>query len=661
MAGSVLPPAQPGSTTSLARVPLVANQRSPGWLSDKIAGLAEGPAPRWWWQAFAVSLLATALGVALVIHLMTTGVGVWGVSHPVMWGWAIINFVWWIGIGHAGTLISAVLFLLRQRWRTAVNRAAEAMTIFAVLCAAVFPVIHLGRMWFAWWLFPIPTHNGVWPQFRSPLVWDVFAIGTYFTVSLLFWYLGMIPDLAVLRDRARTGLRRFLYGLMALGWTGSHRHWHHYEKTYLIVAGFATPLVLSVHSIVSLDFSVAQLPGWHSTIFPPYFVAGAIFSGMGMVLTLLIPLRSLCRLEDIITARHLDVMCKVLLATGCLVAYAYLTEIAMAWYSGNPAERFVVRNRAAGPYAWAYWTMIVCNVLLPQLLWSRRVRARALLVFGIALLVNVGMWLERFVIVVGSLHRDFVPANWTYYLPTWVDVGTFAGSLGLFATLFLLFLRFLPMIAIAEIKGVAPEPKGSARAAADLARPGPPEVPSGSADLKPGTTPAGLLVEFATSAELLDAADRLRTAGLTRWEAFTPYPLHRLSQAMGLRPSQVGWAAFLGGAFGFAFGLHLIHAMNATSYPLLVGGKPLFSPVAAFPVAFELAILCGVVAVLAAWLWATRLPHWHRPLLDHPRFALASHDRFFLFLDAQDPRTLTAEVRQLLASAGAWHMEFITD
>jgi molybdopterin-containing oxidoreductase family membrane subunit len=640
---------------------LVTNQRSPGWLSDKIAGLAEGPAPRWWWRAFAVSLLATALGAALVLHLMTTGVGVWGVSHPVMWGWAIINFVWWIGIGHAGTLISAVLFLLRQRWRTAVNRAAEAMTIFAVLCAAIFPVIHLGRMWFAWWLFPVPTHNGVWPQFRSPLVWDVFAILTYFIVSLLFWYLGMIPDLAVLRDRARTGLRRFVYGLLALGWTGSHRHWHHYEKTYLIVAGFATPLVLSVHSIVSLDFAVSQLPGWHSAIFPPYFVAGAIFSGMGMVLTLLIPLRSLCRLEDIITPRHLDVMSKLLLATSCLVAYAYGTELATAWYSGNPDERFVAWNRATGPYAWAYWTMIVCNVFLPQLLWSKRVRANVVALFSVAVLVNVGMWFERFVIVVGPLHRDFMPANWTYYLPTWVDAGTFVGSLGLFATLFLLFLRFLPMIAIAEVKGVAPEPPVPVQPPEPAATQPLPDSPSLAAGANAGPPPTGLLVEFATSAELLKAARCLRAEGHSRWDAFTPYPLHHLSGPMGLRHSQVGWAAFLGGAFGFVFGLHLIQAMNATNYPLIVGGKPLFSPVAAFPVAFELAVLCGVLAVLAAWLWVTRLPHWHRPLLDHPRFALASHDRFFIYLDAADPRTHTAGVRQLLASAGARHMEFVTD
>ena len=394
----------------------------------------------------------------MLTYQISTGVGVWGNMHPVMWAWDIVNFVWWIGIGHAGTLISAILFLLRQRWRTAVNRAAEAMTIFAVMCAGIYPALHVGRAWYDWWLFPIPTSNSIWPQFRSPLMWDVFAVSTYFTVSVLFWYMGLIPDLAVLRDRARTRLRQFLYGFFALGWTGSNRHWSNYEKAYLILAGFSTPLVLSVHSIVSLDFSVSQLPGWHTTIFPPYFVAGAIFSGFGMVLTLLIPLRSIFKLQDIITMRHIDIMCKVTLATGSIVGYAYAMEFFIAWYSGNPNERFHFLNRALGPYQWA---LDHDGVL-------QRAGAAVLLVQEAAPEPGRGVhhlasWSTSACGSSGSsssslsLHRDFIPSNWGYYRPTWVDICTYIGTFGLFFTMFLLFLRFLPMIAISEVKGVTPQ------------------------------------------------------------------------------------------------------------------------------------------------------------------------------------------------------------
>src|SRR5271168_3120071 len=389
----------------LQREPLVAHQRSPGWISDAIAGVAEGKTPMWWWIAFLPSVTMMTVCFTMVLYLMSTGVGVWGLGHPVMWGWAIINFVWWIGIGHAGTLISAILFLLRQRWRTSINRAAEAMTIFAVMCAGIFPLIHIGRAWFSWWLFPIPNSQSIWPQFRSPLMWDVFAVSTYFTVSVLFWYMGLIPDLAVMRDRARTKIRKFGYGLFALGWTGSNRHWSNYEKAYLILAGLSTPLVLSVHSIVSLDFSVSQLPGWHTTIFPPYFVAGAVYSGFGMVLTLLVPLRRLLKLEDIITVRHVELMCKVTLATRSIVGYAYAMEFFIAWYSANPYEQFAFLNRAFGPYGWAYWIMLSCNVVTPQLFWFKKIRTSMFVVFILSILVNIGMWFERFVIVVISLHR----------------------------------------------------------------------------------------------------------------------------------------------------------------------------------------------------------------------------------------------------------------
>jgi Ni/Fe-hydrogenase subunit HybB-like protein len=441
----------------LQRIPLVANNRSFGWISDRVAAVTEGRAPLWWWAAFIPSFLCLCLLGAMLIYQVSTGVGVWGNQHPVMWGWDIINFVWWIGIGHAGTLISAILFLLRQRWRTGVNRAAEAMTIFAVMCAGIYPAMHVGRVWYDWYLFPIPTPLGLWPQFRSPLMWDVFAVSTYFTVSVLFWYVGLIPDLATMRDRARTKIKQFLYGLFALGWTGSNRHWTNYEKAYLILAGLATPLVLSVHSIVSLDFAVSQLPGWHTTIFPPYFVAGAIYSGFGMVLTLLVPLRKMCKLEDIITMRHVDVMCKVTLATGSIVGYAYAMEYFIAWYSGNPYERWTFWHRLFGTYWYGGLAMLLFNAVVPQLFWIKWFRQNLTAVFIVSILVNVGMWFERFVIVVGSLYQDFLPANWGYYKPTWVDICTFLGTFGLFFTCFLLFMRFLPMIAISEVKGVTPQ------------------------------------------------------------------------------------------------------------------------------------------------------------------------------------------------------------
>ena len=441
----------------LEREPLVHNRRSLGWLSNRISGIVEGKTPLWWWVSFAICLPVAVLCPLMIGYLIVTGVGVWGLNHPVAWGWAIVNFVWWIGIGHAGTLISAILFLLRQKWRTSINRAAEAMTIFAVMCAGIFPAIHVGRIWFAWWLFPLPNSMGpLWPQFRSPLLWDVFAVSTYFTVSLLFWYMGLIPDLATIRDRAKGVVRKFCYGLFALGWTGSNRHWSNYEKAYLILAGLSTPLVLSVHSIVSFDFAVSQLPGWHTTIFPPYFVAGAIFSGFGMVLTLLIPLRTLFKLEDVITVRHIELMCKVTLATGSIVGYAYFMEVFIAWYGGNPYEAYAFQNRALGPFWWAYWIMISCNVICPQLFWFKKIRTNMVYVFVLSIFVNIGMWFERFVIVVTSLHRDFMPANWGDYTPTYVDVLTYVGTIGFFMTLFLLFIRFLPLVAISEVKGVTP-------------------------------------------------------------------------------------------------------------------------------------------------------------------------------------------------------------
>jgi len=453
----------------LEREVLVKNQRDIGWLSDRVASVIEGKTPWWWWAMMVPSLILYACMGAMVCYQISVGVGVWGNCHPVMWGWDIINFVWWIGIGHAGTLISAILFLLRQKWRTSINRASEAMTIFAVMCAGVYPALHVGRIWFDWYLFPIPNSNGIWPQFRSPLMWDVFAVSTYFTVSVLFWFMGLIPDLAVMRDRAKTKIRKFAYGIFSFGWTGSNRHWSNYEKAYLLLAGLSTPLVLSVHSIVSLDFAVSQLPGWHTTIFPPYFVAGAVFSGFGMVLTLLIPLRTLCKLEDIITMRHIDLMCKVVLATGSIVGYAYIMELFIAWYSGSPYERFAFINRVTGPYYWGYLWMFLPNVVIPQLFWVKWFRSNLKVIFILSIIVNIGMWFERFVIIVTSLHRDFLPSNWGWYSPTWVDILMYLGTFGQFFTLFLLFMRFIPMIAICEVKAITPQadphhPLGGAKA-----------------------------------------------------------------------------------------------------------------------------------------------------------------------------------------------------
>ncbi len=435
--------------------PLILGDNDFTTVTDKICGIAERPKPpRAWYLAIAVSISLTGLLFAMIGYLFFKGVGVWGLNRPVGWGFDITNFVFWVGIGHAGTLISAILFLFRQKWRTSINRFAEAMTIFAVVCAGLFPAIHLGRVWFAWFLFPIPTQNWIWPNFRSPLLWDVFAVSTYMLVSLMFWYMGMVPDMATLRDRAKTKARQIIFGILSLGWRGSNRHWHRYEAAYLLLAALATPLVLSVHSVVSFDFAVAQLPGWHTTIFPPYFVAGAIFSGFAMVLTLIIPARQWFGLKEIITFRHLESMTKIILATGSMVGLAYGTEFFMAWYSGNHYEFFTFLNRAFGPYAWAYWIMVGCNVLVPQVFWFRKARSTPAIMFTAAILINVGMWFERYTIIVTSLSRDYLPSAWGYFKPTAVDLLTLLGSFGLFFTLFLLFIRYLPMVAMAEVKSV---------------------------------------------------------------------------------------------------------------------------------------------------------------------------------------------------------------
>ena len=427
-------------------------------VTDKISSFVlKRKTPLGWFIGFAISFILFQLMMLAITNLVFVGIGLWGVNIPVAWGIDILNFVWWIGIGHAGTLISAILLLLRQQWRTSINRFAEAMTLFAVAQAAMYPVFHLGRPWLGYWLFPYPNTMGIWPQFRSPLMWDVFAVSTYATVSALFWFVGLIPDFATLRDRTRSKAFQIVYGMLAMGWRGSARHWSRYETAYLLLAGLATPLVLSVHTIVSLDFAVGIIPGWHSTIFPPYFVAGAIYAGFAMVLFLTIPLRKFYGLEEFITMRHMHNMAKVMLATGLIVGYGYIMEAFFGWYSGNRYERFMIWNRMHGPYAAYYWSLILCNIVTPQLLWIKGVRSNLLMLWLISIVVSIGMWLERFVIVVTSLHRDFLPSSWGQYQPTQWDWAMFVGTIGFFFTLLFLFIRFLPVISIFEMRTILPQ------------------------------------------------------------------------------------------------------------------------------------------------------------------------------------------------------------
>jgi len=442
----------------LDREPLVLNNRSYSWITNRICGIVENKQPALWWILFIPSVLLTGVMAFCFVYLISTGVGVWGQKQPVAWAWDITNFVFWIGIGHAGTLISAILFLTRQKWRTSVNRAAEAMTIFAVMCAGLFPAFHVGRVWMVWFLAPIPNANAIWQNFKSPLLWDVFAVSTYFSVSAVFWYLGLVPDLATLRDRCRPGLKKFFYGLFAIGWRGGNRHWSHYETAYMLLAALSTPLVLSVHSVVSFDFATSVVPGWHTTIFPPYFVAGAIFGGFAMVLTLMIPVRRIYGLDDLLTPKHVDNMAKIILLTGTIVGYAYCMELFMAYYSANPYEAAAFTLRGlTGPSIWAYALMFSFNVFAPQFFWYRPFRHNMWVVMAVCMCVNMGMWYERYVIIATTLERHMTPGSWGEYSATWVDQWTFIGTFGFFMMLFLLFLRFLPVMAIGEVKGVLPQ------------------------------------------------------------------------------------------------------------------------------------------------------------------------------------------------------------
>ncbi|MCC6767636.1 MAG: polysulfide reductase NrfD [Bacteroidia bacterium] len=437
------------------REPLILGDKTYHQLTEDISRPVEGKANRLYKILLTISSLLALWGVMCFAYTIGTGIGVWGLNKTVGWAWDITNFVWWVGIGHAGTLISAILLLFRQRWRMSINRSAEAMTIFAVICAALFPVMHMGRVWVAYWVFPLPNQFGsLWVNFNSPLLWDVFAISTYFTVSLVFWYTGLIPDFATIRDRQVKPMMKKIYTILSFGWSGSAKQWSRFEEVSLVLAGLSAPLVLSVHTIVSMDFATSVIPGWHTTIFPPYFVSGAIFSGFAMVLTLLLIMRKVLHLEDYITITHVELMNKIIILTGSIVGVAYLTELFISWYSGVPYEQYAFLNRATGPYWWAYWSMMTCNVITPQLFWFKKIRKNFTATFIISIFVNIGMWFERFVIIVTSLHRDYLPSSWTMFHPSFVDIGIFLGTIGIFFTLFLIFARTFPVIAVSELKSI---------------------------------------------------------------------------------------------------------------------------------------------------------------------------------------------------------------
>ena len=591
-------------------------------ITRDVADAAGAKPTRLWQVGMLISVSLLTVGIVSVSYLFMTGVGTWGLNTTVGWAFDITDFVFWVGIGHAGTLISAVLHLFRQKWRNAVNRSAEAMTLFAVLCAAIFPVIHLGRPWLALWMLPYPNTRGpLWINFSSPLVWDFFAISTYFTVSLLFWYVGLIPDLATMRDRAPSKRAKRIYGLFSLGWNGSHRVWHHYESLYMLLAGLATPLVLSVHTVVSWDFGVSILPGWHSTVFPPYFVNGAILSGLAMVLTLLLVTRKVMRFEAYITNRHIDAICYLIIVTGGIISLAYGIEAFVAFYSGNPYERLVAVNRGVGNLAWAYWLMLFCNMVVPQLLWSRTVRRNIVLLFVLSLFVNVGMWFERFNIIVTSLERSFLEPTWADYGPTIVEYGIFLGSFGLFMTGFLLFSRALPMISISEVKALV---GGNGQHHAGPA--------TGATDPRVDTLEQGGLidVEYASEEDLAEGAAHAKHAGRRIVDIHTPYPVHGLSELLELKRSRIPLFGLIGGVFGASVLTGMIFWISTQNWPLNIGGKPWNSLPAFIPPIFEATILWAVFAAFGALLVMGRMNPMRRP---NAALARATNDRFILVLD----------------------------
>ena len=566
-------------------------------ISEDIARPIEGRASRAWWIAFGITLLATLWGVWAIWVTLRDGIGAWGLNKSVGWAWDITNFVWWIGIGHAGTLISAVLLLFRQQWRVAINRSAEAMTIFAVLQASIFPILHLGRPWLLHFNLPIPNQYGsLWDNFNSPLLWDVFAIATYFSVSLVFWWVGLLPDFAMLRDRAFKPFQKKIYSLLSFGWSGRAKDWQRMEETMLLLAGIATPLVISVHTIVSFDFATSVVSGWHTTIFPPYFVAGAIFSGFAMVSLLLIILRKVCKLEAYITLKHIELMNTVMLVAGSIVAVAYLTEFFMAMRSHSEFEKYIFINRATGAYAWAFWTMIICNIVLPQLLWFKKLRRSITFSVCVALVVCVGMWFERFVIIVTSLHRGYLPSSWTMFSPTWVDIGIFVGTLGFFFLLFLLYARSFPMIAQAEVKGGRSQVSGDRKQGTDV---------------REQESLNSYLLTLNSPEELLDKIKELKSEGREIQEVYTPFYVHGLAEALGLKRTRLGKATFLYGLIGLFFGCWLTYFTMIKDWPMDIGGKPnatFWQNLPAFvPIIFELVVYFAAHLLVISFFIRSRL------------------------------------------------------
>lgn len=575
----------------------ILNDKSYHTISEDIARPIEGRASRAWWIAFGITLFATLWGVWAIWVTLRDGIGAWGLNKNVGWAWDITNFVWWIGIGHAGTLISAVLLLFRQQWRVAINRSAEAMTIFAVLQASIFPILHLGRPWLLHFNLPIPNQYGsLWDNFNSPLLWDVFAIATYFSVSLVFWWVGLLPDFAMLRDRALKPFQKKIYSLLSFGWSGRAKDWQRMEETMLLLAGIATPLVISVHTIVSFDFATSVVSGWHTTIFPPYFVAGAIFSGFAMVSLLLIILHKVCKLEAYITLKHIELMNTVMLVAGTIVAVAYLTEFFMAIRSHSEFEKYIFLNRAIGDYAWAFWTMIICNIVLPQLLWFKKLRRSITFSVCVALVVCVGMWFERLVIIVTSLHRGYLPSSWTMFSPTWVDIGIFVGTLGFFFLLFLLYARSFPMIAQAEVKGVRGQGSG---------------VRGQVLGVRGQVLGSRNLLTLTSPEELLDKIKELKSEGKKIQEVYTPFYVHGLAEALGLKRTRLGKATFLYGLIGLFFGCWLTYFTMIKDWSMDIGGKPnatFWQNLPAFvPVIFELVVYFAAHLLVISFFIRSRL------------------------------------------------------
>ena len=674
----------------LPRIPLVWGPADYDSLSQQVSEITENPQPYWWWPALLITSSLLCGGVIAVTYLISNGVGVWGSNIPVAWAFDITNFVFWIGIGHAGTLISAILFLFRQKWRTSINRFSEAMTIFAVICAFLYPALHVGRVWYAWFTIPVPNANHIWQNFRSPLLWDAFAISTYFTISLIFWYIGLIPDLATLRDRAKSRQRQMIFGMLALGWRGSTRHWRHYEVAYLMLAGLSTPLVLSVHSIVSFDFATSLIPGWHTTIFPPYFVAGAIFGGFAMVLQCMIPARAVFKLDNVVTIKHIDVMCKFIMATGTLVGYAYCMELFIAWFSGSPYEWQTFKNRAfTGDYVWAYWVMMTCNLFIPQVFWIRWCRQTPWFVLIVVTFVNVGMWYERFVIIVQSLHHDFLPGAWGQYHPTWVEWLQMIGDFGLFFTFTLLFIRFLPMVAMAEVKGVLPmanphfafKPDAEYLKTTDGTYPtedhamaaafGPPSRPITGVKPHPepippfiptpgGTgKPWGAVAEFANGAALLEAAKKVVAVGYKHVDAWAPFYVHGMKEAIGRTRSRLPLFTLAGALTGLATAATLQFYLMAYYYPTIVGGKEYRSWEAFTPVFFEMTVLFAGFATLFSLIGLCGLPRFFHPLDSHPTFNRATQGGFFLTIEAVDPAFDPDRTRAYLEAIGGAHVAVV--